>query len=1721
MKKISWRGSVLLFALALVTSSLAQTDPGGGPAIRCSPDLVLLTCSNSAVGNYAAPPGGEGVFVVCTPASGSDFPLGVSAVTCLAFNSTGGFESCSFNITVRPSPPASPWPCTWLAGLGIPFELVGGATATVTPDADPESPAISLFPTTGVPVSGLLLHPGPAQGLAFSTVLDFTAPVGSGFDLFLPPDPMHPNDPPVLSFRNKGSKGYCVKMNKRFATDPGPAARAVVVNTNGQFLEPLSFSAAEIEANGVFDIGFQPGVSNCHITVEMNCEDGTVSVEFPGPIVPAANGRKGWDGCIYGPDRPIKKPTSRVTLIPPPSPGTPPITDLYLYASGMTELPVQQPTITALGRRWGDGHVTLMKAYDDEAARSLEFHALDNGGGVHTDLGAAASFELFFDGYESGGSLNREHLFRISTNRPTTGPTFPPLSPPMEARLTGSSTGVVFAVDYRSLGISNVTVELRSGGSRVSIQFGFVYWIDAKVCTLDRWPSVLGCPGAGALRLADVAPFTVHWPNGSSEVGDELIITPEAPPGTPVPNVLRGLECVASAGVVCRIRDLQVTPVAPVAPLTINCPSDIITPPTDPTGAVVSYFPTVLFGDCPLLPLADITCTPPSGSTFPLGVTTVTCTGHNGCGETPSCSFTVTVAAAPVITLQPKTQLLPQCPGPTGYGDVSLTVEATGTPAPVFYWSALCPPQFPNCGCILRPPQPGSATLVLPNFTPECAAGYFVVVSNAAGSVTSVVAQVVVAPEVAYSDNRFPPPNSRFEVGRSRYLLEGAGLPPVEVVISNLTLRLPGSGQALPAPGAIPTLVYDVEAACEMSTDGGNTFQAVACSGQMSLRAQHTGDFLPAQNWRIEITGLSLSGGSLPGSLMLRESPTLPSRGKTTIRQTADGTYRSSSFFDIFMEVSLNGGVSWGACVDGSCRALLQPVTHEFSPPDDHFPPLGSEISQAVKGTNVCLPNFLDLDADNDGIAFALPNGGGVISVSHLNLQPHGGSVLFDSLVIGQDIDLDCDTYLDLVTVDGSSRYSAPATLRVRLDHRASTISRLQVVSLDVSGGLLPAGFKLRESPTLPSLGYASRRANGDGTYRISSFFDIFTEVSLDGGATWSPGSRPVGVGTRPAVPEMPLVITCPPDQLLLTCSNSAVVYFQASAVGQVGAVVCTPPSGSDFPLGGTPVLCVATNASGGLAECSFTVTVKTAPASWACRQVGIGLPYEPVGGATVMVRPDTGDGDPAIVISPAPGNPSSGVRFVPGPAQAITFTTVLDFTAPVGAGFELVLPPDPAHPNQPPLLSFRNKGSKGYCVKTAKAFDDEPDLQARAFVVNTNGDLLDPLSFTPAEIDANGLFDIGFQPGVSNCHITITLSCVDGRITVEFPGPIGPAALGRKGWDGCIYGPDRPVKKGTSRVMFIPPVSPGAPPITELFLYASGGPSITVEQPSITASGRKWGDGHVTLMKAYDDGDLGVEFRSFAPGGGVHVELGHSESFNVRLKQLFQDGEIPKQDELLTRTLGPIRGLTNRPPPPYLDAMLLQGAPGAIECSADFRNLDSPTVHVLLYSNGVVVAQRTGLTALLGQSLFTLPDWPETLGKLGGATPCRRGTFKPGIVRLPGGSSFGFGEVDEFIGADEFRVLAELPPGAPHPDFYSGFEFIASEGPTWRVSNVERNLICTPGPISSERSAEGLTLSWSGEGFRLEGAESVSGPWFDLGVASPVTLGPNHPGRYFRLLCD
>ena len=79
-----------------------------------------------------------------------------------------------------------------------------------------------------------------------------------------------------------------------------------------------------------------------------------------------------------------------------------------------------------------------------------------------------------------------------------------------------------------------------------------------------------------------------------------------------------------------------------------------------------------------------------------------------------------------------------------------------------------------------------------------------------------------------------------------------------------------------------------------------------------------------------------------------------------------------------------------------------------------------------------------------------------------------------------------------------------------------------EVTQVDLSGGSLPAGMLLRESPTLQSTGQVVSTEYGPGTFDVASSFDLFLELSTDSGQTWLPGSGPEHLVLVPGVATQP-----------------------------------------------------------------------------------------------------------------------------------------------------------------------------------------------------------------------------------------------------------------------------------------------------------------------------------------------------------------------------------------------------------------------------------------------------------------------------------------------------------------------------------------------------------------------------------------------------------------------
>jgi len=103
-----------------------------------------------------------------------------------------------------------------------------------------------------------------------------------------------------------------------------------------------------------------------------------------------------------------------------------------------------------------------------------------------------------------------------------------------------------------------------------------------------------------------------------------------------------GGHTVQGSFVVTVILDTPPPPADTTPPALSNVPANIQVEANGPSGSVVNFSTPTATDDVDG-PIALVTCNPPSGSTFALGTTTVTCSASDSQGNTGSATFTVAV----------------------------------------------------------------------------------------------------------------------------------------------------------------------------------------------------------------------------------------------------------------------------------------------------------------------------------------------------------------------------------------------------------------------------------------------------------------------------------------------------------------------------------------------------------------------------------------------------------------------------------------------------------------------------------------------------------------------------------------------------------------------------------------------------------------------------------------------------------------------------------------------------------------------------------------------------------------------------------------------------------------------------------------------------------------------------------------------------------------------
>ncbi len=382
------------------------------------------------------------------------------------------------------------------------------------------------------------------------------------------------------------------------------------------------------------------------------------------------------------------------------------------------------------------------------------------------------------------------------------------------------------------------------------------------------------------------------------------------------------------------------------------------------------------------------------------------------------------------------------------------------------------------------------------------------------------------APTNFFKMNLLPPLNGMYVSPQQWHAYYANG-----IIISNVAHRIFTQGILPPTPGSPKTHSFSSTIELQISMDGGGTWLPVVVTNasvtvQVGYNSLSGSETLYTNNMR----ALSASGGGLPAGVQIRQSTMSPSLGLTRIKPVPGG-YMISSFFDIYTEVSTDNGGTW---IPASSPAHVELKVD---------PALIAPV--AAPRTVLPMPNGQYISPTAWHQAYA--SGIVIKDIRHKLFTGWAEPPPF-----GYTNTHTFDSQLDFqLSTDGGLHFTparAPATMIVSIKNvrgfQGRSTYETEVTQLDIAGGDLPGGVLIRESPISASKGGTSMLAGGGGGgagggAAISSFFDIFTEVSTDGGMSYYPSVAGTATVTlQPTMTPAPLAIRLVGTNAVVTWSG-------------------------------------------------------------------------------------------------------------------------------------------------------------------------------------------------------------------------------------------------------------------------------------------------------------------------------------------------------------------------------------------------------------------------------------------------------------------------------------------------------------------------------------------------------------------------------------------------------
>jgi hypothetical protein len=587
------------------TTPPALRLPGGITAVADSPDgaaVSFTTTANDVVDGALA--------TVCQPASGSVFPVGSTEVTCTAKDAAGNVARGSFTVAVGATPETTP--PAFAARADVLAEATGPSGAAVTFTAPTATdPMDGAVPVSCLPVSGSVFPLGTttvtcgAQNaggeraqLSFRvTVTDTTPPA-----LQLPAG---------ISVAATSAAGAVVAFSASASDLVDGAVLATCLPSSGSVFAPGSTEVTCSAADNAGNLAY-----SSFVVVVGNAPDTTAPELAPhaDAIVEATS----TGGAVV---------TYSAPLATDDRDGSVPAS--CLPASG-TLLPLGITTVScsaqdAAGNR---ATTTFVVRVRDTTPPTIAAHA-----GVTTEATSSSGATVSYS--TPSATDNLDGSVAVSCQ---------------------PGSGTVFA-----LGSTTVDCSARdAAGNGASSTF--------TVLVQDTTPPTVATHANLTAEATDASGAAVSFtaPTATDNLDGSLAVSCQPGSGSTFPLGPTQVTCSAQDSAGNWGSSTFTVTVQDTTPPALQLPADLSAAPTDPQGAVVTYSASAT-------DLVDgsvsVSCSPDSGSEFPLGSTTVTCSAQDGAGNTGSGSFVVWVGnGAPPPDTTP----------PTITAHANVTAEATG-----------------------------------------------------------------------------------------------------------------------------------------------------------------------------------------------------------------------------------------------------------------------------------------------------------------------------------------------------------------------------------------------------------------------------------------------------------------------------------------------------------------------------------------------------------------------------------------------------------------------------------------------------------------------------------------------------------------------------------------------------------------------------------------------------------------------------------------------------------------------------------------------------------------------------------------------------------------------------------------------------------------------------------------------------------------------------------